>query len=109
METPPRILDRDQATVVHHKPTPPGPIPILLQEAVEAVITQEEAMVPLDHYIRVVGVPHIVHHLEAPVVEAEAVLEAGNIKLKFNDDEKVHLSCSHVIFIPIGNACAVYG
>jgi hypothetical protein len=23
-------------------------------------------------------------------VEAEAVLEAGNIKLKFNDDEKVH-------------------
>jgi hypothetical protein len=32
----------------------------------------------------------MVHHPEALVVEAEAVLEAGNIKLKFNDDEKVH-------------------
>lgn len=106
METPLRSPDRDQATVVQHEPTPRSPIPILLQEA---VITQEEAMVPLDHHIRVVGVPHMVHHPEAPVVEAEAVLEAGNIKLKFNDHEKVHPSCSHVIFIPIGNACAVHG
>ena len=106
METPLRSPDRDQATVVHRELTSPGLIPILLQEA---VITQEEAMVPLDHHIRVVGVPHMVHHPEAPVVEAEAVLEAGNIKLKFNEDEKVHPTCSHVIFIPIGNSCAVHG
>jgi hypothetical protein len=51
----------------------------------------------------------MVHHPEALLVEAEAVLEAGNIELKFNDDEKVHPSCSHVIFIPIGNACPVHG
>jgi hypothetical protein len=106
VETPLRSPDRDQATVVHHEPTPTGLIPILLQEA---IITQEEAMVPLDHHIRVVDVPHMVHHPEALVVEAEAVLEAGNIELKFNDDEKVHPSCSHVVFILIGNACAVHG
>lgn len=102
MPTPDPI--RILATITDH-----NLIPITLQGA-GAITTQEEAMVHLDHRIRVVGVPPVtVQDPEAPAVEAEAALEVDNIELKFNDYEKVHPSCSHVTFIPIGNLCAVHG
>ena len=65
-------------------------------------------MVPLDHHIRVVIVPHIVHHPEFPVV-AEAALEVDNIEEKYNDNEKVHHSCSYAIIISIVSLYAING
>ena len=96
IETPLHRLGREKTIAIADKRSPPDQIPILPQ-AIKAFTAQEEAMVPLDHHIRVVGVPHMVHHPEAQVVEAEAVLEAGNIKLKFNDDEKVKIKLKWVI------------
>ena len=84
IETPLHRLGREQTIAIVDKRSPPDQIPILLQ-AIKAVTTQEEAMVPLDHHIRVVIVPHIIHHPDFPGV-AEADLEVGNIEEKYNDN-----------------------
>ena len=84
LETPLHRLGREQTIAIVDKRSPPDQIPILPQ-AIKAVTTQEEAMVPLDHHIRVVIVLHIVHHQEFPGV-AEAALEVGNIEEKYNDN-----------------------
>ena len=108
IETPLFRLGREQTIAIVDKRSPPDQIPILPQ-AIKAVTTQEEAMVPLDHHIQVVGVhPVIVQVPEALEVGVEASLEAGNIEIKFNDYEKVHPSCSNGIFIHFGNLCAIY-
>ena len=109
IETPLHRLGREQTIEIADKRSPPDQIPILPQ-AIKAITTQEEAMVPLDHHIQVVGVhPVIVQVPEAREVGAEASLEAGNIEIKFNDYEKVHPSCSNDIFVHCGNLCAIYG
>ena len=96
IETPLHRLGREQTIAIVNKRSPPDQIPILLQ-AIKAVTTQEEAMVPLDHHIQVVGVhPVIVQVPEAQEVGAEASLEAGNIEIKFNDYEKF---IPHVLMI----------
>ena len=108
IETQLHRLGREQTIAIVDKQSPPDQIPILLQ-AIKAVTTQEEAMVPLDHHTQVVGVhPVIVQVPEALGVGVEASLEAGNIEIKFNDYEKVHPSCSNGIFIHFGNLCAIY-
>ena len=65
LETPLHRLGREQTIAIVDKRSPPDQIPILPQ-AIKAVTTQEEAMVPLDHHIQVVGVhPVIVQVPEA--------------------------------------------
>ena len=50
IETPLHRLGREQTIAIVEKRSPPDQIPIL-QQAIKAVTTQEEAMVPLDHHI----------------------------------------------------------
>jgi hypothetical protein len=100
-----KILDpiKTLATATDHNPT------LITPRETGVIIIRVEATVPLI-LIPAEGVPPvIVPDREAIVVEVEAAQEVDNIELKFNDYEKVHLSCSNGIFIHHSIPCTIYG